>query len=82
MIENMKTFEFRMYPNKEQARLLLACLRESRVIYNGMLETVKQQYEYEHTFPSKYELETAFKGQGAPFSVTHSPPTASPAVRF
>ena len=60
----MKTFEFRLYPNKEQARLLLACLRESHVMYNGMLETVKQQYEDEHTFPSKYELETAFKGQG------------------
>src|SRR5258708_31165129 len=60
----MKTFEFRLYPNKEQARLLMACLRESRVIYNGMLETVKQQYEQEQTFPSKYDLETAFKGQG------------------
>ena len=60
----MKTFEFRLYPNKEQARLLLACLRESRGMYNGMLETVKQQYEDEHTFPSNYDLETAFKGQG------------------
>src|SRR6266581_3592868 len=64
MIANMKTFEFRLYPNKEQARLLLACLRESRGMYNGMLETVKQQYEDEHTFPSNYDLETAFKGQG------------------
>ena len=53
----MKTFEYRIYPNKEQSRLLMACLRESRVIYNGMLETVKQQYEQEQTFPSKYDLE-------------------------
>jgi putative transposase len=60
----MKTFEYRIYPNKEQSRLLMACLRESRVIYNGMLETVKQQYEQEQTFPSKYDLEGAFKGQG------------------
>src|SRR5438876_12192377 len=64
MIESMKTFEFRLYPNKEQARLLLACLRESRVMYNGMLETVKQQYEDKETFPSKYDLEAVFKGQG------------------
>src|SRR3989454_795080 len=60
----MKTFEYRIYPNKEQSRLLMACLRESRVIYNGMLETVKQQYEQEQTFPSKYDLEGAFKGHG------------------
>lgn len=60
----MKTFEYRIYPNKEQSRLLMACLRESRIIYNGMLETVKQQYEQEQTFPSKYDLEGAFKVQG------------------
>src|SRR5229473_3919166 len=30
-----------------------------------MLETVKAQYEQEQTFPSKYDLEAAFKGQGA-----------------
>lgn len=42
----------------------MACLIESRGIYNGMLETVKAQYEQEQTFPSKYDLEAAFKGQG------------------
>src|SRR6266516_4901919 len=61
---DMRTFEFRLYPNKDQARLLLACLVESRTIYNGMLETVKAQYEQDEIFPSKYELEAAFKGQG------------------
>src|SRR5712691_7310106 len=60
----MKTFEYRIYPNKEQSRLVIACLRESRVIYNGLLETVKQQYEQAQTFQSKYDLEGAFKGQG------------------
>lgn len=40
------------------------CLRESRTIYNGMLETVKQEYEQDGTFPGKYDLEKAFKGQG------------------
>jgi len=29
-----------------------------------MLETVKAQYEQDGTFPSKYDLEKAFKGQG------------------
>src|SRR5216684_4423493 len=60
----MRTFEYRLFVNKEQSRLLIACLSESRTMYNGMLETVKAQYEQDGTFPSKYELETAFKGQG------------------
>src|SRR5690348_2060191 len=60
----MRTFEYRLYPNKEQRHLLIQCLQESRTIYNGMLETVKAQYEQDSTFPSKYDLEAAFKGQG------------------
>ncbi len=60
----MRTFEYRLFVNKEQSRLLIACLSESRTIYNGMLEIVKAQYEQDGIFPSKYELETAFKGQG------------------
>jgi putative transposase len=60
----MKTFEYRLFVNKEQTRLLMACLAESRTIYNGMLETVKAQYEVKGTFHSKYDLEAAFKGQG------------------
>src|SRR6266852_5759455 len=60
----MRTFEYRLFVNKEQSHKLMACLRESRAIYNGMLETVKAQYEQDGTFPSKYELEAAFKGQG------------------
>src|SRR6266571_1861736 len=60
----MRTFEFRLYPKKDQARLLMACLAESRAIYNGMLETVKALYEQDGIFPSKYDLEATFKGQG------------------
>src|SRR5712691_11440156 len=59
----MRTFEYRLYPNKEQYQLLMQCLSESRAIYNGMLETVKAQYEQDGTFPSKYDLEKAFKGK-------------------
>jgi hypothetical protein len=33
-------------------------------MYNAMLETVKRQDEEKATFPSKYELEAGFKGQG------------------
>jgi putative transposase len=60
----MKTFEYRLFVNKEQHSKLMQCLSESRTMYNGMLETVKKQYEQDETFPSKYDLEAAFKGQG------------------
>jgi len=60
----MRTFEYRLFVNKEQSRKLMACLSESRIIFNGMLEEVSAQYERDGTFPSKYELEAAFKGQG------------------
>src|SRR5712692_2141196 len=60
----MRTFEYRLYPNKEQSRLLMGCLAESRHIYNEMLETVKAQYAERVTFPSKYELTALFKGRG------------------
>src|SRR2546425_3030641 len=60
----MRTFEYRLFVNKEQSHKLMACLAESRAIYNGMLESVKAQYEQDETFPSKYDLEAAFKGQG------------------
>jgi len=60
----MRTFEYRLYPNKEQSHLLLQCLRESRLIYNEMLETVKAQYAEKGTFPTKYDLTARFKRRG------------------
>lgn len=60
----MRTFEYRLFVNKHQSHLLMQCLMESRAIYNGMLETVKTQYEQDATFPSKYDLEKTFKGRG------------------
>jgi putative transposase len=60
----MRTFEYRLFVNKEQAKLLMACLAESRKLYNEMLETLKAQYEQDGTFPSKYELTAQFKGRG------------------
>jgi len=66
----MRTYEYRLYLNKEQDALLMQCLIESRHIYNDMLEMVKAQYEHDGTFPNKYDLESAFKGHG-----THVPAT-------
>src|ERR1700693_404133 len=60
----MRTFEYRLFVNKEQSHLLMQCLIESRHIYNEMLETVKAQYEEKGTFPGKYDLTARFKGRG------------------
>ena len=60
----MRTFEYRLYPNKAQSHLLIQCLIETRHLYNDMLAAVKQQYEQDGTFPSKYDLNGAFKGRG------------------
>jgi putative transposase len=60
----MRTFEYRLFVNKEQSRLLLACLAESRKLYNEMLAALKAQYEQDKTFPSKYDLTAQFKARG------------------
>jgi putative transposase len=60
----MRTFEYRLFVKKPQAHVLRECLKETRIIYNQMLASVKAQFEEKGTFPSKYELETAFKGHG------------------
>ena len=63
----MRTFEFRLYPNKEQSRRLMACLAESRKLFNEMLAQMKQQYEQDGIFPSKYDLTAQFKGRGGEY---------------
>jgi putative transposase len=60
----MRTFEYRLYPNDVQRQHLMACLIESRAIYNEMLVALKAQYETTNTFPSKYDLTARFKGRG------------------
>ncbi len=60
----MRTFEYRLYPTRAQRQQLLACLVESRAIYNEMLATRKAKYEADGTFPTKYDLMTRFKGCG------------------
>ena len=63
-IRSMRTFEYRLFVNKEQSRLLMACLAESRKLYNEMLSALKAHYEQNGTFPSKYDLTAQFKGRG------------------
>src|SRR5712692_10086372 len=60
----MRTFEYRLFVNKQQHSQLMAALAETRRIYNEMRAIAKQEYEERGTFPNKYELETQFKGQG------------------
>src|SRR4249919_3853390 len=63
----MRTFEYRLYPNKEQSHLLMGCLIESRKLYNEMLEITKGQYAERGTFPTKYDLTAQFKGHGGEY---------------
>jgi putative transposase len=60
----MRTFEYRLYPNRAQRQQLMVSLMESRAIYNEMLASLKAQYETDGTFPSKYDLTARFKGRG------------------
>src|SRR5579864_5703601 len=60
----MRTFEYRLYPNKEQSRKLMACLIESRNLYNEMLADSKAQYEQTGKFLMKYDLTARFRGRG------------------
>src|SRR5206468_3666047 len=63
-MRTMRTFEYRLYPTREQRHLLMQGLIESRHLYNEMLETVKVQYADKGTFPTKYDLTKLFKGRG------------------
>jgi IS605 OrfB family transposase len=52
----VKTFEYRLNTTREQKRQLMACLIESRHLYNQMLEVVKTEYEASGKFLTKYDL--------------------------
>jgi putative transposase len=57
----LKTFEYRLYPNRCQRELLVACLRESRYLYNQMLEQVRDHYAETGRLLLKYSLTARFK---------------------
>ena len=58
----MRTYEFRLYPNRNQRHRLDARLIESRHIYNQMLEREKQQYQQTGRFLNAYDLNVLFGG--------------------
>jgi putative transposase len=60
----MRTFEYRIYPNKAQAKALMGCLIESRHLYNEMLAASKEHYEQTGKFLMKYDLTAQFRGRG------------------
>lgn len=60
----MRTYVFRLYPTKAQQRRLMACLIDSRHLYNEMLDRVKAHHQETGKFLSKYDLNNLFKGRG------------------
>src|SRR5215203_3290898 len=70
-----KAFEYRLYPNYGQHRLLLSCLAESRRLYNEMLESVKAHYEETGKFLTRHDLTYRFKGRGGSPGSEHVPQT-------
>ena len=60
----MRTFEYRLYPNRTQRQQLMACLKDTRGVYNEMLAATKQHYADTGKFLFKYDLMVAFKGRG------------------
>jgi putative transposase len=63
----MRTYEFRLYPNRDQRRRLDMCLGETRHIYNEMLERQKQHYADIGTFLSRYDLNKRFAGRAGTY---------------
>ena len=63
----MRTYVFRLYPNRQQRRRLDACLYQSRQLYNEMLEREKQHYQETGAFLNRYALNKLFVGRGGSF---------------
>jgi IS605 OrfB family transposase len=59
----MRTLEYRLYPNAQQRRQLMACLIASRGLYNEMLETTKAAHAQTGKFLFKSNLTAQFKGR-------------------
>jgi len=58
----MKTFEYRLYPTKEQRRLLSCQLEECRWLWNTLLAERKQAWEERHETVEYYEQKAALPG--------------------
>jgi putative transposase len=64
-MRSMRTYQFRVYPNREQRGCIDACLYESRLLYNEMLACQKQHNEATGTFLSHYDLNKRFTGRSS-----------------
>ena len=62
----MRTYEYRLYPNKNQRQLLMNCLRETRGIYNQMVELSRADYEANAKIFSLYGMHSRFSGKATP----------------
>lgn len=63
----MRTFEYRLYPNRYQQSRLMACLHITRQYYNEMLELTKAHYHQTGNFLFQNELWAAFKGRSGEY---------------
>jgi transposase len=64
----MKTFEYRLYPTKDQQGRLQQCLTETRQAYNAMLEYAKEHSSQSQTFPNRYDLNKVFAGTAGAYT--------------
>ena len=64
----MKTFEYRLYPTKDQQGRLQQCLIETRQAYNTMLDYAKEHYTQSQTFPNRYDLNKVFAGTAGAYT--------------
>jgi putative transposase len=60
----VRSFEYRLYPNRAQRAALLRCLMAARGLYNEMIERQRAHHGETGRFLSKYDLMAAFKGRG------------------
>ncbi len=58
----IRAYKFRLYPSKQQEKLICQHLENSRLLWNSLLEQSKKKYEAERIFFSKSELQLMVKG--------------------
>lgn len=58
----MRAIKVRMYPNREQERLLNECLGTCCRLYNLMIEHCNRCHENCGRHPSRYDMQICFQG--------------------
>ena len=81
----IKTFQYRIYPTKNQVNKLETTLEECRWLYNHLLEKRKKAYEQEGTSLSCYGQQATYpilKEQRPSLNTVHSQVLQNVAVRI